>query len=84
MATYTKREFKKMAEELANKIYYLRCELEDLQSDLEDEIDEIEPYEGKDDLTDTQQDRKDWLEEHRDYVGRAIDHLSDAEINLDF
>ena len=84
MVTYTKREFKKKAEELANKIYYLRCELGDLQSDLEDAIDEIEPYEGNDDLTDTQQDRKDWLEEQRDYVGRAIDHLSDAESNLDF
>ena len=51
----TRKQVKKQIE----KIRELMLELKD---DIETTIDEIEPYEGKEELTEQQEERKEWLE----------------------
>lgn len=54
-------------------------QLLELQQDVEETKDEIEPYEGKDDLTDQQQERYDWLDELASTIDDAYSNLSDYE-----
>ena len=49
----------------------------DLQEEVESTRDDIEPYEGKDDLTDAQQERYDWLDEVADAIDSARGELED-------
>ena len=54
-------------------------QLLELQQDVEETRDEIEPYEGKDDLTDQQQERYDWLDELASTIDDACSNLSDYQ-----
>lgn len=65
-------------------------ELDNLICECEDTRDEIEPYEGKDDLTEQQQERYDWFDELisdleslksdlEDYEGYLGDHQMELE-----
>lgn len=53
--------------------------LDDLISDIENEIDCIEPYEGKDDLTDAQQERQDKLDEMKSTLEEIRDNLDSIQ-----
>lgn len=54
-------------------------QLLELQQDVEETRDEIEPYEGKDDLTDQQQERYDWLDELASTIDDAYSNLYDYQ-----
>ena len=62
MANLTKTQVKSKVQKLYDKIMDIEAKLEDLQSDVEFERDEIEPYENKDDLTEQQEERQEWLD----------------------
>ena len=51
--------------------------LEELQSDTEMELDDIEPYDGKDDLTPAQEERSEYLQETADTMQEQLDALDD-------
>lgn len=53
--TYNKTQFQKML----RKIY---DQVEDVRMLLEEESESIEPYEGKDELTQAQEERQEWLD----------------------
>lgn len=62
-------------------------EIRDLMSDLRDEaeetLNEIEPYEGKDDLTPAQEERQDWFDSQREALDNAIDDIDNIVSNLE-
>ena len=80
---YSKTHFRKVAQELRDKLELLVSELEDLQGDLENESSEIEPYEGKDDLTPQQEERQEWLDESASNVEQAINEVNEALDSLE-
>ena len=59
-------------------------EFEELQSDLETEAGDIEPYEGRYDLTELQQQRQEWLEATASTIEETVMSLQEAEDNLDY
>lgn len=84
MAELTRTQIKKMLNELwdngelgkldsaiDNAIDAIDC----LISDVEEERDNIEPYENKDDLTEQQQERYDWLDNLVDDLNNLKDDL---------
>lgn len=79
------------AVKLGDKLSILNIfnELEDLQSDVEEERDNIEPYENRDDLTQQQEEKYEKLdnlaselEDILDVLREQIDRLTDIECNL--
>lgn len=81
----------KRAVELGNKIDTLDIltMIEDLQADVEEERDNIEPYENKDDLTQQQEERYEKLdnlaselEDIKDSLEELRDRLTDIESSI--
>lgn len=83
MATYTKTQFKKRIETLKDQLSDLRLEFDTLKEDLECEANDIEPYEGRYELTELQEERKGWLESTAEVIERFIDSLEETECELD-
>ena len=54
------------------------------QSDLEMEANDIEAYEGRNELTELQQERQEWLENTASTISDTVTSLQDAEDNLDY
>ena len=79
MANITKTQIKSKLNDLFERISTIRMELEELQSDVEMERDDIEPYEGKDDLTEQQEERQEWLDNTAYTIGEMVDSLNEAE-----
>lgn len=75
----TKAQIKKQASQLLDKLTELKCELEDFQGLVQDESDNMEPYEGKNDLTEKQQERQEWLEDFASIIDDAANSLQEAE-----
>lgn len=63
MANITKKQIKSRINKIKELIENARLELDELKDDVEYEIDCIEPYDGKDDLTPQQEERQEWLED---------------------
>ena len=83
MANLTKTQVIKEIERVYELIDNLKSDLESFQSDVEFERDDIEPYEGKDDLTPAQEERQEWFDNACDSLGYAVDNLEEALSNLD-
>ena len=83
MATYTKSQFKKRIEALKDQLSDLRLEFDTLKEDLESEANDIEPYEGRYELTELQEERKAWLESTAEAIERFLDSLEETEYELD-
>lgn len=49
---------------------------------IEEEIEDIEPYENKEWLTEAQEERKDRLEVYKDYLQYTLDYLNNAMEDL--
>lgn len=62
--------------QIKSKLQLIIDELEELQNEVEETRDNIEPYDGKDDLTEKQQERCDWLDE-------VVDSLDSAKSELE-
>lgn len=79
----TKTQVKVRLREILASVGDLRDLIEELQSDVQDVVDEIEPYEGKDELTEAQAERQEWFEEVGNVLEEADDKLSELEWELD-
>ena len=79
MANLTKTQIKAKVKNLIEQISTIRMELEELQSDVEMERDDIEPYEGKDDLTEAQEERQEWLDNAASQIEEMVMNLQEAE-----
>lgn len=79
MANLIKTQIKAKVKNLVEQISNIRLELEELQSDVEMERDDIEPYEGKDDLTEAQEERQEWLDNAASQIEEMVMSLQEAE-----
>lgn len=75
----TKTQYKKALGDLYDRLLSIQSEAEDLKAELEEEAEEIEPYEGKDELTPAQEERQEWLESQAE----ALDELIDLSLDID-
>ena len=66
----TKTQIKKRLGTILNYI-------QDLYDEVEEARDSIEPYEGKEDLTDQQEERYEWLDELASQLEDACDNLEE-------
>lgn len=71
-----KDEAKKRASKLLAKLQDLQAEFEELKYDLEGAAEEVEPYEGRDELTQAQEERVEWFED----VASALDDIVDLDL----
>jgi len=83
MANLTRNQIKARVKKLVEILEDVRCELEMLQSDTQEECDNIEPYEGKDELTEQQEERADYLQETADNLETQADNLADIISELE-
>ena len=63
MANITKNQVKARLKKILDILGEQWNELQSLKDEVEDESYNIEPYEGKDELTPQQEERQEWLEE---------------------
>ncbi len=83
MANITKTQIIKRAGEISQKISdgkydEAKDELETLKDEVREEADNIEPYDGKNDLTPAQEERQEWLNETADTLDSVYDELESA------
>lgn len=83
MANITKTQIIKRAGKIADQINdgkfaEAKDELESLKDEVRDEADNIEPYDGKDDLTPQQEERQEWLNETADALDSIYDEIESA------
>ena len=83
MTNLTKTQAKKRIAEPVEKLTELQNELDDLTCELQNEAEEIEPYEGKDELTEQQEQRQEWLEETAETMETQTDNLLDIIYELE-
>lgn len=83
MANLTRTQIKNKLKKLNEQLADIRLELEELQDDIDYECNEIEPYEGKDELTPAQEERLDWLDEAVSTLDTVIYNVQDAEDEID-
>lgn len=79
----TKNEAKKAIRELLEKTANFREEVESLQAEVEETYDDIEPYEGRDELTSAQEERQEWFGDLNDKLSEAIDAIETIESDLE-
>lgn len=74
----TKTEAKKKLKEIGSLIEQALDLLSDLGYEVSDTIDEIEPYEGREELTEQQEERKEWFEGLQDEIDEIDYNLESA------
>lgn len=83
VANITKNQIKARLKKLVEKLEEIKNDLSDLQMDVGEEIDNIEPYENKEELTLQQEERQEWLQETSDTLESQCDNLDDLICELD-
>ena len=92
MANITKSQIKSRKQELYDRIQKLfdgkltdiRDDLEILKEEVEEELNDIEPYEGRNELTAQQQERQDWLDSASTSLDSALGELNEALEYLEY
>lgn len=79
---YSKNQLFKRAEALRDQLNSLKDLFEELADDIESESSDIEPYEGRNDLTQAQEDRQNWLDETAESIRNAIGEIEEADDTL--
>ena len=79
----TKSEAKKLVRELLSKVWELKDATEDLAAEVDDTYNEIDPYEGRDELTTAQEERQEWFSELSDKLNEAVSALETIDDDLD-
>lgn len=79
----TKTELKARVRRALELLGELKDELDDIRSDAECAAEEIEPYEGRYDLTQAQEDRQAWLEELAECLSDGVDELDGRQAELE-
>ena len=78
MANITKKQIKKELQSIFNVLQELRENaIEDLKNEIEEEIESIEPYENRQELTQQQEERQEWLE-------NVVAALEDIITNIEY
>ena len=80
MAELTKTQIKKRVKTLLEKLESIKEELTELKDDVENESYNIEPYEGKNELTKFQEQRQEWLDSVSEALGSLIDGMDKDEL----
>lgn len=80
----TKTQYQKRMRELATRLAETLEALEDLATDLEEEAEGIEPYEGKSELTPAQDERQQWLEDAQSATSDLRDAIDDNLGDLEY
>lgn len=83
MANITKNQIKKRLREIVALLEQAKELVNDLSVDVEEEKDNIEPYDNKDDLTPQQEERQDYLNELFDTLDTQSDNIDDITSELD-
>ena len=83
MAIITKNQIKKRLREIVALLEQAKELVNDLSIDVEEEKDNIEPYDNKDDLTPQQEERQDYLSELFDTLDTQSDNIDDITSELD-
>lgn len=84
MANITKTQIKRRLEKLIQGLYDIKEELSDLQCEIEEESESIEPYENKWELTPQQEERQEWLNETSETISNQVDNLDDLISELEY
>lgn len=79
----TKTQVKNQLKKLIERLEDLRGDLEMLGDDAQETAYDIEPYDGKDELTEQQEERQDWMNETADAISEQVSNLEDVISNLD-
>lgn len=79
----TKTQVRAALKPLLEKLGDLRAELDDLKCEVKETAEGIEPYEGKDELTDAQTERQEWMEDVASELEDLIQQMNEAEWNLE-
>lgn len=79
----TKNQWKRRLGELAEKCRALYSELEEAKDDLSADYDDIEPYEGRDELTPQQEERQEWLDNLASEIDDGMSSLEYLAENLE-
>ena len=69
----TKTQIRKQVRELKERYESLIADLEELRDEVEDTVDNIEPYGDRYDLTQAQEERQEWLEDVVSAMNDIID-----------
>ena len=77
--TQAKAGIRRILETIAN----LKDEVEDLKGEAEETSESIEPYDGKDDLTEAQYERQEWFEELTSTLEDLFDNLEASQEELE-
>lgn len=80
----TKTQYQKRMRDLATRLAETLEALEDLATDLGEEAEGIEPYEGRDELTQAQEERQQWLEDAQSATSDLRDAIDDNLGDLEY
>lgn len=83
MANITKNQIRRRIQKMIEVLEEQRNLLEELKDEVENESYDIEPYEGKDDLTPQQEERQEWLDDCASQLDDQISNLEDLISNLE-
>ena len=78
MANITKNQIKSRLKKILEVLGEQRDLLEELKDEVESESYDIEPYEGKDDLTESQCERQEWLDDCSSQIDDQLSTLDDV------
>lgn len=78
MANITKNQIKSRLKKILEVLGEQRDLLEELKDEVENESYDIEPYEGKDDLTESQYERQEWLDDCSSQIDDQLSILDDV------
>lgn len=79
----TKSQAKSKIVQILEALESVKDIVDDLASEAEETADDIEPYEGKDDLTEAQEERQEWFGDLASILYDAYESLADAQNNLE-
>ena len=79
----TKTQVRARLKPLLEKLGDLRAEFYDLRDEINETVESIQPYKGRESLRLEQEERVDWMENVADTINDLIDEMNSAEANLE-
>lgn len=73
----TKKQAKKRISETLERLWSMQSELEEINDDVKETSESIEPYEGRSELTEQQQERYEWFDELESKLSDLISAIED-------
>lgn len=79
----TKTQIRAIVDKIKDELFNAGWKIKDLQSDVEEESENIEPYEGRNELTPQQEERQEWLENASETLEQAINDFDELISTLE-